>query len=170
MRMSALLLVAFLPACARGVQPAPPAPAPPPPRPARTPPPISSVTTYNPDVFFCVVRNGRLESVEVQVLSFNGDTVSGTLPISRAFPIDSTYALNAAWYTTSQPIIMLGGVYVKYGLPRILGTTDVVPIATFRGVTVFVESGMDPRRPEVIYLPTRPGCEFQPYTRLGPKE
>jgi hypothetical protein len=121
-------------------------------------------------VFFCVVRNGRLESVEVQVLSFNGDTVYGTLPILRAFPIDSTCGLNAAWYTTSQPITMLGGVYVKYGLPRILGTTDVVPAATFREVTVFVEPGMDPRRPEVIYLPTRPGCEFQPYMRGGPKE
>jgi hypothetical protein len=59
---------------------------------------------------------------------------------------------------------------VKYALPRILGTTDVVPISRFRGVMVFVEPGMDPRRPEVIYLPTRPGCEFHPYMRAGPKE
>jgi hypothetical protein len=28
---------------------------------------------------------------------------------------------------------------------------------------VFAEPGADARRPEVIYVPTRPGCEFQPY-------
>jgi hypothetical protein len=90
-------------------------------------------------------------------------------PVAHAFPTDSTYALNAAWYRNSEPITMAEGRYVKYGLPRILGTTDVVPIATFRGVAVFAEPGTDPRRAEVIYLPTRPGCEFQPYQRGGIK-
>jgi hypothetical protein len=120
-------------------------------------------------VSFCVVRQGHLESVEVQVLSFNGDTVYDTMPVSQAFPTDSTYALNASWYRDREPLSLLGGRYVMYGLPRILGTTDVVPVATFRGVTVFAEPGADRRWTEVVYLPTRPGCEFQPYQRGGVK-
>lgn len=90
-------------------------------------------------------------------------------PIARAFPADSTYAGNASWYRNTEPLSLLGDHYLMYGLPRILGTTDVVPITTYRGVTVFAEPGADPGRPEVVYLPTRPGCEFQPYTRLGSK-
>src|SRR6185436_22707 len=90
-------------------------------------------------------------------------------PIAQAFPVDSTYAWNAAWYTSSEPVRVLGGTYVKYGLPRILGMTEVVPVATFRGVTVFAEEGRDTAHSEVIYLPTRPGCEFHPYQRAGIK-
>jgi hypothetical protein len=159
--------MALVPACMRGSPHAPPAPVPPPSRSAPLPPPIPSVP-FNPNVLFCVVRHGRLESVEVEV-SFKGDTVWRGTPIAQAFPTDSTYALNAAWYVETEPISVAGGRYVKYGLPRILGTTDVVPAATFRGVTVFAEPRDDPRRPEVIYVPTRPGCEFQPYMRAGIK-
>jgi hypothetical protein len=167
MRTSALLLVTLVAACTRGSPPAPPAPVPPSPRSAPVPPPIPSVTFY-PDIPFCVVRDGHLESVDVQV-SFKGDSVWRGTPIAQAFPTDSTYAGNARWYLEREPISVAGGLYVMYGLPRILATTDVVPAATFRGVTVFAEPRDDLRRPEVIYVPTRPGCEFQPYQRAGIK-
>jgi hypothetical protein len=168
MRWSALPLVALVVACTRGAPPAPPAPVPPPVSPvAPLPAPNPSTSTANPDLLFCVVRNGRLEQVVVHVLSFRGDTVTNTgVPVSRVYPSDSTYALNAGWYTTSQAISVMGVSYVKYGLPRILATTDVVPVAAYRGVTVFAEPGDDPR-PGVIYVPVRPGCEFQPYTVLA---
>ena len=58
---------------------------------------------------------------------------------------------------------------MKYGQIRILSTTDVVPTGTFQGVTVFVEAGVSRVRPEVLYIPVRPGCEFQPYIAIGPK-
>jgi hypothetical protein len=119
-------------------------------------------------VTYCVVRNGRLEWVEVEI-SFKGDTVWRGTPIAQAFPTDSTYALNAAWYRDNEPIAVGAGRYVKYGLPRILTPTDVEPVADYHGVTVFAEPDMDPRRPEVIYLPVRPGCELQPYMRGGIK-
>lgn len=90
-------------------------------------------------------------------------------PITQAFPADSTYALNAPWWVEHEPLDLLGSRYLMYGLPRILGTNDVVSITEFRGVPVFAEPTADPARPEVIYIPVRPGCEFQPYTRLGRK-
>ena len=52
---------------------------------------------------------------------------------------------------------------MKYGLPRVLGTRDVNNAGTVNGVSVFAEPGANAQRPEVIYVPTRPGCEFQPY-------
>jgi hypothetical protein len=168
MRTSPLLLVAALAAgCTRGAPPTPPAPAPAETRPVRTPPPLSS-PIIEPWVNYCFVRDGRLESVTADLLA-GGDTVYGGMPISKAFPTDSTYALNAGWYRDSEPIAFARGRYVKYGLPRILGTTDVVPTGTFRGVTLFVEAGMSRVRPEVIYIPVQPGCEFQPYRVIGPK-
>src|SRR5687767_2992489 len=104
MRRSVLLLVALVAACTRGAPPAAPLPAPNP-----------SMSTFNPELLFCVVRNGRLEQVVVHVLSFSGDTVTDTgVPISRAFPADSTYALNAAWYANSW-ITVADGLYVQYG-------------------------------------------------------
>lgn len=160
------LLVAILAAgCTRGAPPAPPAPAPDTVRAARLPPPLSSVTIPS-DVRYCIVRNGHLESVDVQI-GFTGDAVHAGVPLSRAFPADSTYALNAKWYVYSGFIQVAGGLYVKYGLPRILAPTDVVPVAAYRGVTVFAEPAANPRRPEAIYIPVRPGCEFQPYVPVA---
>ena len=117
----------------------------------------------------CVLSNGRLEAVPVLINTVTLDTTYRGRPFSAAFPVDSTYAGAARWYLDAEPVFVAEGRYMKYGAPRILGTTDVVPAATFRGVTVFAEAGTDLRRPEVIYVPTRHGCEFQPYLRGGRK-
>ncbi|HKP74880.1 MAG TPA: hypothetical protein VJT67_05020, partial [Longimicrobiaceae bacterium] len=131
------------------------------------PPPVASVT-YDP-IFVCVVRNGRLEEVPIQYSTARGDSTYRGQPLSVAFPTDSTFALNAAWYRNNEPIAFGGGRYLKYGLPRILGPTDVVPVGAFRGVTVFAEPSAPRPRPDVIYLPVQPGCEFQPYEVGGIK-
>lgn len=117
---------------------------------------------------YCVVRDGRLQSVDVEVMA-GGDSLYRGQRLSQAFPVDSTYIAKESWFVNLEPLALLGGRYVVYGLPRILATTDVVPVATFRGVPVFAEPGADRRWTEVVYLPTRPGCEFQPYQRAGIK-
>jgi hypothetical protein len=38
---------------------------------------------------------------------------------------------------------------------------EVARAGDFQGVPIFAEAGQ--ARPDVIYLPVRPGCEFQPY-------
>jgi hypothetical protein len=50
---------------------------------------------------------------------------------------------------------------VRYGLPRVLGVNEVTRMGEFQGVPLFAEAGQS--RPEVVYVPVRPGCEFQPY-------
>jgi hypothetical protein len=52
--------------------------------------------------------------------------------------------------------------YVKYGLPRVLGVNEVTRVGEFQGVPIFAEAGRTAPY-EVIYVPVRPGCEFQPY-------
>ncbi|MFL5537570.1 MAG: hypothetical protein ACJ8J0_01175 [Longimicrobiaceae bacterium] len=168
MRPSSLLLAAALAAgCTHGASPAPPAPIDDTAQTARLPPRISSVI-IEPWVNYCIVRGGRLESVTADLLA-GGDTVYGGMAISKAFPIDSTYALNAGWYRDNESIPFARGRYVKYGQVWILATTDVVPTGIFHGVTVFVEAGVSRVRPEALYVPVQPGCEFQPYIATGPK-
>src|SRR5690242_3178959 len=121
---SLLVLLPLAAACARHPAPAAPAPAPPVTPPEAPPPPPAPPVHVDP-MTYCVVRNGRLEWVEVEI-SFKGDTVWRGTPIAQAFPTDSTYALNAAWYRDNEPIAVAAGRYVKYGLPRILTPTDVV--------------------------------------------
>lgn len=168
MRRSALLLFLLASAaCTRKRVVVAPAPAPLPPDTAAAPAPATPGMIADP-IRFCVVRDGHLEMVEGEVTP-KGDSLYLGQPIKTAFPADSTYALNARWYTNSEPLDLLGDHYLKYGLPRILGTADVVPITIFRGVSVFAEPRENPAQAEIVYLPTRPGCEFQPYTRLGVK-
>src|SRR4051812_35339000 len=106
-RTSTLLLLAFVPACTRALPPAAPAPEPPPSSGAPVPPPLPSVSVTDPSEPFCVVRNGRLELIEVQV-SFKGDTVWRGTPIAQAFRADSTYAGKARWYLENAPISVAG--------------------------------------------------------------
>ena len=110
-----------------------------------------------------------MEDVDIRYNPQRGDTTYQGRPFHAAFPVDSTVALNADWYRESMVVGFEWGRYLKYGQPRILGITDVVPIGTFRGVTVFAEPGADRERPQVIYLPVRPACEFQPYIPIGAK-
>jgi hypothetical protein len=44
----------------------------------------------------------------------------------------------------------------------VLGTAEIVRAAEYKGVGVYVEAGIQ-GVPEVIYIPVRSGCEFQPY-------
>lgn len=173
MRIQLLVLAALAAGCRQVSPPAVPEPLPSPAPPAPPlpppPPPAPPIGVIDGDLRTCVVRNGRMEDVEIEYNPQRGDTTYLGRPLSAAFPTDSTYALNAAWYRDGEPIWVGQGRYVKHGLPRILGTTDVVPVGTFRGVTVFAEPVANRGRPAVIYLPVRPGCEFQPYIATGPK-
>ncbi|MBW3571943.1 MAG: hypothetical protein KY467_12640, partial [Gemmatimonadetes bacterium] len=77
-------------------------------------------------------------------------------------PATVGYAAGATWYINNEPIMVNGRRYVRYGLPRVLGVNEVTRTAEYQGVPVFVEAGAQ-GTPEVLYIPVRPGCEFQPY-------
>jgi hypothetical protein len=71
------------------------------------------------------------------------------------------YAANATWFINNEPVMFQNRRFVKYGLPRVLGVSDVTRVGEFQGVSLFAETGQT--RPDVVYVPVRPGCEFQPY-------
>ena len=142
------------------VMPPPPPPPPPPPMmpPPPPPPPMATPVSY------CVVQNGMLTSVDVMVNPATGDSMTADgRRLSEAYPATGGYAASAPWFINSEPVTFNDRRYVKYGLPRILGTTEVSSVGSVQGVATFAEPTANAQHPEVIYVPVRPGCEFQPY-------
>lgn len=79
-------------------------------------------------------------------------------------PDQSPYAdaRTRPWYRDNEPITVGGRDYVKYGLPRVLGLTEVDWLAEFDGLAVVAEPGETD--PEMIYVLVGPAeCGFQPY-------
>jgi len=136
--------------------PVPVAPAPPPPPPPPAPPATRTIMV-------CVVEGQTLRNVEATFHPTSGDTTISGRRFSEAYPaMAPTYVAGSTWYVNNEPIMFNGKRYVKFGLPRVIGTTDVMSTGTYQGTSVFVETGTT-GTPTVIYLPVRPGCEFQPY-------
>ena len=117
----------------------------------------------------CIIDQKVLKTVTADYNLATGDTtivVNGRLRLfSEVYKASgSEYAANAKWYVNNDALTIKTKKFVKYGLPRILSTTDVIRAAEYQGVGVYVEPGIK-GVPEVIYIPVRSGCEFQPYQR-----
>lgn len=171
MRSIAVLLFTVLAgACgSRGAPEPEPTPAAAPVAAARTrpPPPPAEVCRC---ITHCFVQNGRLRQERVRYSPQTGDTLTmDSLPITQLAPLTGEYASVAGWYVGGEAIRFRGLRFIKYGLPRVLGINEVEAAGTYRGVPVFVESGRRDSVPDVLYLPTRPGCQFQPYTGDTPR-
>jgi len=154
--LAVLLLAA---ACAPPAAPvaAPPAPVPQAPVIVADPSPLEELTV-------CVVHGGAMSTVSVSYNHATGDSVYQGRRFRDAFPTDSSFAASARWYHDYEPIVLNGRRYIIYGLPRALRPGDVVARGEYRGVTVFVEpTASRSSPPEVLFLPVRPTCEFQPY-------
>jgi hypothetical protein len=138
----------------------PPPPPPPPaePRIAPPPPPPPAMRTLS----VCVVQNGMPANVQAQYDPATRDTTVDGRPFGQAHAAAAApYASGAAWYIQNDQITVGGRRFVKFGTPRVLGVNDVVRAGEYQGIPVFAEAGT--ARPEVVYVPVRPGCEFQPY-------
>jgi hypothetical protein len=157
-----LIACAALVACAGPARevPAPePAPAP---FPASTRPP--AVTGFYPrwrTLRACVVRDRELAEVQFDYDVPTGDSVYQGVPFAQAFPAGAGYAEAADWYATNEPVRYRGQWYVKYGDPRMLEIGEIARVGEKDGVGIYVEGG--DADPQVVYLPVRPGCVFQPY-------
>ncbi|HYH78883.1 MAG TPA: hypothetical protein VEX86_03780 [Longimicrobium sp.] len=147
------------------VMPRPTRPPPnPPPPPAESQPMVPPPPIAMTQMMVCVVRGGQISSVDAQFYPGSGDTIVGGQKFAEAYPAGGAeYAADARWYIDNEPITFNGTRYVKYGLPRVLGATEVVNVGTHQGVAAFAETAGSQAMPEVIYVPVRPGCEFQPY-------
>jgi hypothetical protein len=120
----------------------------------------------------CVIAKGDLIEVEVEYDYNTGEktvTVNGQKKkFAEVYPPEGTgYAAASTWFINSETITVEGDKYVKYGLPRVLGVTDLQKRSTYLGVNIYVEPGLQGVA-EMIYIPVRGGCEFQPYQREKP--
>ena len=154
------VLAVFLGGCgsSRGSADPPSAPAPV----APLPPPFPPASIPARDLVICVVENGALRHVAVQYNAQTGDSTYRGRLFSEAFPATYGYAAGASWYIGNELISVGDHRYVKFGRPRILGIDEVTRVGDYHDVPVFVEHGA-PATAEVVYVPVRPGCEFQQY-------
>ncbi len=134
----------------------------PPPPPAVQPPPPPPPPVETRNIQVCVVQGGALSNVTAVYNTRTGDTTVNGQRFSTAYPATTGYSAGATWYINNEPITVNGRRYVKYGLPRVLGVSEVTRTADYMGVPVFAEAGATGAT-EVLYVPVRPGCEFQPY-------
>ncbi|HEY0065837.1 MAG TPA: hypothetical protein VGB46_00695 [Flavisolibacter sp.] len=114
----------------------------------------------------CIVEKGELKVIKADYNPTTGEKtimVNGVRKkLDEVYTLEGAgYAAAKAWFINNEKITFLGKPYQKYGLPRVLGISEVKRLGENDGVSVFAE----PREgiPQVIYLPVRRGCEFQPY-------
>jgi hypothetical protein len=117
----------------------------------------------------CLVDNGVLKEVTADYNQATGEKtiiVNGVRKdFNSVYPVTGAgYAATQPWFINNELVNFSGKPFVKYGLPRVLGINEIVKAGVYKGVGVFAEPGYK-GAPEVIYLPVRQGCEFQPYQR-----
>jgi hypothetical protein len=164
-------LVVGLKAAFGNLIPPPPIVVPPAPEPMPVPVPTPTPVVQTQDVNYCVIQNNTLSNVTVTYNPTSGDTTYNGTAVATAFPATTGYAAGSTWFINNDAITFMGRRYVKLGLPRILGVSEVTGAGMYEGVPVFAENGAMPAPaangrqsgPDVIYIPVRPGCEFQPY-------
>jgi hypothetical protein len=140
-------------------QPAAPPPATPAP-PAAAPVGIGTAPLSMHQLRVCVLRDGQLALVDAQYRTREGDTVYNGVPFSQAFPLSGGYALPNEWYRRGETIEIRGRPYAKHGMTSYFLPEELVRAGEYRGVPLFV-AAVDSL--PYVYVPVRPGCEFQPY-------
>jgi hypothetical protein len=162
MRPTLVLAGWLLAGCGRPAVPEPPAPIATPTVARRPhPPPPAEVCRC---MTMCIVRNGWLQEIPVRYNFRTGDTLTvDSLPISQVAPLTGEYASVAGWYVANEAITFRGHRYVKYGVPLVMGVREVARIGEYQKVGVYAERADTASVSRVFYLPSRPGCEFQPY-------
>ena len=138
-----------------------PAPAriyvPPAPAPAAMQPAANTVRV-------CIVDGRELREVDATVSPTTGDTLVNGRRFSEVYPGTTAYAAGRDFYTRGEIITVNRSPYVGFGLTRIIPADALTRAGEYQGVPLFRERG-GTGIPEVLYLPVRPGCEFQPYQR-----
>ena len=134
-------------------------PAPPFPTQTELPPPDTPIRA-------CILENGALREVDARVRAARGDTVvvveGEQRPFAAVHPVSTGYAATREFFIQDGPVSFGDRRYIRFGLPQVIAPGELARVGEFQGVPVFTEAGAS-ARPELVYLPVRPGCEFQPY-------
>lgn len=140
------------------VAPAAPAPAP------MAPPAAPVAASLDEAIRICVVDGNRLRDVDAIYIAARGDTV--VVVDGQRRPFGSVYPASGAGYAQIQSesgvITVSDREYVRFGVPRVIPSTQIEWVGESDGVGLYTQTGSQAPH-EVLYLPLRPGCEFQPY-------
>jgi hypothetical protein len=139
------------------------------PTPLPTPRPIPSPPAPAPRraIEVCGVRGGELARVPAELDPATGDTTVNGVAFRDAFPASET-AGEAAWLRGGEPVVIGRQRFVPFGPPRVIDPAQLARVGEFRGIAMF---GVPGARLDVVYVPVRQGCEFQPYqveSKVGP--
>ena len=134
----------------------------PPPQPQASSAPTDSPEQAVERIQVCVLEGGQLRVVEATVDRSRGDTLVGGRSFRESDAARSGYAAAASWYINNEPITWEGRRYTKYGPLRILAPTQLRAGGQHEGIGFFIEANAT-GTPEVIFVPTGPGCEFHAY-------
>lgn len=146
--------------------PAPVAPiAPPPPAPTPAPPAAPPAPVENA-IRVCVVQNGMLTDVDAMYRPATGDTLVMSGGQRRPFgtvygTMAPSYAGAESWFINNETVRFNNRDYVKFGVPRIITPSELSRSGDVNGIGVWTQAGETSQN--VVYVPIRPGCEFQAY-------
>ncbi len=134
---------------------------PPPPAPAPPPPPAER------DIRVCVIEGPSIVDVDAVYVPATGDTVVVVDGVRRQFSevypsVAPAYAASTTWFINNDSIQVMDNDYVKFGVTRVVPGTRLTRVGVYEGVGIFAESGAETPQ-QILYVPVRPGCEFQPY-------
>ena len=125
------------------------------PDPRIPPPPAVGVRV----VRLCLFRGGELREESHVVDATRLDSV-----YARTRDPGPGYAAGERWYIDNGPIQFGRRRFVKYGLPRVMTMGELRRLGAYRGIGVYTEVAESVDDPLVLYVPVRPGCEFQVYS------
>lgn len=124
----------------------------------------------------CLIYKGELKTVEGEYSTGNGRysvILEGKKVYTDSMHIKNPdYAATAKWYINNETIEVNKVKYQKYGLPRVLSSEEIVKYTEYKAVGIYREAGYPGTPaptgiPDVIYVPIKAQCEFQPYAKLN---
>ncbi len=126
-----------------------------------------SCTHHEGCVLTCVIREGEVTAIRFRLDLATGDsTVQGQAFSDLYPPTPPAYVAGASWYIDGEPIVLGGRRYQKLGPLRVVSPERLHRVGEFKGTSVFADT-VGTNLDGVVFVPVRPGCEFQPYSLPG---
>ena len=134
------------------------------------PPGGTGVSSLRDEGVLCVfdpTARRKLREARILAQPATGDTFVAVrysarpLPLGLLYPARRSYATSRPWFGSGAPLVFAGRTYEKHGAPVALPIGEMRPVGTTADVWLFERKPA--AEPDVLYTPSGPGCEFQPY-------
>lgn len=123
------------------------------------------------DTLVCVIDRSSPRGLREIPAKVDGQTVvlwsdERITPLESLHPVNviAGYAGREGWLIRGEPILLDGGRYARTGGERRVAPSLVRRAGEHQGILLFAGEE-DPPPADALYIPTAPGCVFQPYVR-----